>query len=157
MKKERILKKDWPSFLKRFNAEQQFRPVRVLVGGQEICRDLPFMGLVYEDKKKDIELFVGGVDVERPTHLMHTLVSPRAIYVLKENGDVRGIEIQSAKDPNVTVEFIGPPEEAQRVKRELIEKIAYELYLRRGKEPGKALDDWLKAEKLVEKVASLYV
>ncbi len=157
MKKERILKKDWPTFLKNFNAEHQFRPVRISVGGQEICHDLPFMGLVYEAKKKDVEVFVGGVDVERPSHLIHTLVSPRAIYVLRENGDVKGIEVQSAKDPNVTVEFIGPPEEAQRLKKELIEKIAYEFYLRRGKEPGKALEDWLEAERLVDKVAKLYV
>ena len=157
MKKERILKKDWPEFLKTFNAEHQFRPVKVLVGNQEMCRDLPFMGLVYEAKKKDIEVFVGGVDIEHPHHLIHTLISPRAVYVLRENGQVKGIEVQSAKEPNVVVEFLGAPEEAQKKKKELIEKIAYELYLRRGKEPGKELEDWLQAEQLVEKVAKLYV
>ena len=28
-----------------------------------------------------------------------------------------------------------------------IEQLAYNLYLRRGKQPGHALDDWLAAEK----------
>jgi len=157
MKKERILKKDWPEFLKTFNAQHQFRPVRVLVDEQELCHDLPFMGLVYEPKTKEVEVFVGGVDVEHPNHLVHTLASPRAVYVLRENGEVKGIEVHSAKEPKVVVEFLGPPEEAQRVKRELIEKIAYELYLRRGQEPGKALDDWLEAESIVERFAKLYV
>ncbi len=157
MKKERILKKDWPEFLKKFNAEQQFRPVCVLVGGHEICRDLPFLGLVYEAKKKDVEVIVGGVDAEHTAHIIHTLRSPRAIYVLRENGAVRGIEVQSAKEDNVVVEFIGPPEEAQRMKKELIEKIAYQLYEKRGKAPGKALDDWLEAERIVERAARMYI
>ena len=157
MKKERILKKDWPEFLKKFNAEHQFRPVCVLVGGHEVCRDMPFLGLVYEAKKKDVEVIVGGVNVEHTEHLVHTLRSPRAIYVLRENGEVKGIEVQSAKEDNLVVEFIGPPEEAQRMKKELIEKIAYELYLRRGKEPGKALDDWLEAERIVEKASKMYI
>ncbi len=157
MKKERILKKDWPEFLKNFNAEHQFRPIIVKVGEDEICEGLPFMGLVYEEKKKDVEVFAGGVDTEHPAHLIHTLISPRAIYVLREDGEIRGIEVQSAKAPKVVVEFLGPPEEAQRVKKELIEKIAYEFYLRRGQEPGKALDDWLKAEELIEKIAHMYI
>ncbi len=157
MKKERILKKDWPEFLKKFNAEQQFRPVCVLVGGHEVCREMPFLGLVYEPKKKDVEVIVGGVDAEKTAHLIHTQPSPRAIYVLKENGTVRGIEVQSAKDDKVVIEFIGPPEEAARMKKELIQKIAYLLYERRGKAPGKALDDWLEAERIVEKAAQMYV
>lgn len=32
---------------------------------------------------------------------------------------------------------------------EMIQKKAYELYEKRGREPGKELDDWLDAEKLV--------
>lgn len=157
MKKERILKKDWPEFLKKFNGEQQFRPVCVLVGGHEVCREMPFLGLAYEPKKKSVEVFVGGVDAEHTSHLIHTLRSPRAIYILRENGNVKGIEVQSAKEDNLVVEFIGSPEEAKRAKKELIEKIAYQLYEKRGKEPGKALDDWLEAERLVELAAKMYV
>lgn len=33
--------------------------------------------------------------------------------------------------------------------REMIGKKAYELYEKRGREPGHDLDDWLEAEKLV--------
>jgi hypothetical protein len=32
---------------------------------------------------------------------------------------------------------------------ELIRKKAYELYEKRGKRPGKALNDWLEAERIV--------
>ncbi len=157
MKKERILKKDWPEFLKAFNAEHQFRPVRVYVGEQEMSEGLPFMGLVYEEDKKSVELFVGGVDIENPAHLVHTLVSPRALYVWREGDEILGIEVHSAKGPKLAVEFLGAPEEAQKIKKALIEKIAYEFYLKRGGEHGKDLDDWLKAEALVEKMARMYV
>ncbi len=33
--------------------------------------------------------------------------------------------------------------------REMIERKAYEIYGQRGREPGKELDDWLEAEKVV--------
>jgi len=157
MKKERVLKKDWPNFLKNFNAEHQFRPVRVSVGGDEISKHLPFIGMVYEEKKKDVEVFVGGVDIEHPAHLIHTAVSPRALYVLRDGEEVLGIEVQSAKGPKVVVEFNGPPEEAEKAKKALIEKIAYELFLRRGGEHGKDVEDWLEAEKIVERIAQMYI
>lgn len=35
-------------------------------------------------------------------------------------------------------------------RRRQIERLAYNLYLRRGKEPGHALDDWLEAKKQVQ-------
>lgn len=31
----------------------------------------------------------------------------------------------------------------------MIEKKAYEIYEERGREPGKELDDWLEAEKII--------
>lgn len=31
----------------------------------------------------------------------------------------------------------------------LVQKKAYELYVKRGKKPGHELDDWLEAERLV--------
>lgn len=36
-------------------------------------------------------------------------------------------------------------------RRELIQKKAYELYVQRGKTPGREVEDWLNAEKLVER------
>jgi hypothetical protein len=31
----------------------------------------------------------------------------------------------------------------------MIEKKAYEIYEQRGREPGKELDDWLEAERII--------
>ena len=36
-------------------------------------------------------------------------------------------------------------------KLDLIRKKAYELYLQRGCQPGKALEDWIAAERLVDR------
>ena len=38
-----------------------------------------------------------------------------------------------------------------KTQHEMIEKKAYELYEKRGREHGKDLDDWLEAEKIVKK------
>ena len=38
-----------------------------------------------------------------------------------------------------------------KTRHEMIEKKAYELYEKRGREHGKDLDDWLEAEKIVKK------
>ncbi len=37
----------------------------------------------------------------------------------------------------------------ERMLHELIEKKAYELYEKRGRQDGRALDDWLEAEKII--------
>lgn len=37
----------------------------------------------------------------------------------------------------------------QEFLNEMIAKKAYEIYEQRGREPGKELDDWLEAEKIV--------
>jgi len=39
--------------------------------------------------------------------------------------------------------------EDEKVLHELIEKKAYEIYEKRGRNPGKDLDDWLEAEQIV--------
>jgi len=36
-------------------------------------------------------------------------------------------------------------------RRQLVQKKAYELYLQRGKTPGREMDDWINAEKLIER------
>jgi len=36
----------------------------------------------------------------------------------------------------------------------MVEKKAYELYVKRGSRPGHELDDWLEAERLVKQKAS---
>lgn len=38
-----------------------------------------------------------------------------------------------------------------KTQHEMIEKKAYEIYEKRGREHGKDLDDWLEAEKIVKK------
>jgi len=35
-------------------------------------------------------------------------------------------------------------------KQEKIRKLAYQLYVARGAQPGKELEDWLQAEQLIE-------
>ncbi len=37
----------------------------------------------------------------------------------------------------------------EQLVREMIERKAYEIYEQRGREPGKELDDWLEAEKII--------
>ena len=34
---------------------------------------------------------------------------------------------------------------------EMIEKKAFEIYEKRGKEPGRDLDDWLEAERIIKR------
>jgi hypothetical protein len=43
----------------------------------------------------------------------------------------------------------GNSKASQKSLRDVIEKKAYEIYVQRGGEHGKDLDDWLEAEKIV--------
>jgi len=40
---------------------------------------------------------------------------------------------------------------SQDARKDLISKKAYELYVQRGRTPGREMEDWLAAEKLVER------
>jgi hypothetical protein len=61
---------------------------------------------------------------------------------------VCGKEVMMAKETK-SKSSIRKTKEDEKVLHELIEKKAYEIYEKRGRNPGKDLDDWLEAEQIV--------
>jgi hypothetical protein len=68
--------------------------------------------------------------------------------VKSPQGEEIGMAIQRHKQPNAP-----NPARLTITNEELYERVArkaYELYQQRGEEPGRALDDWLTAERMVQ-------
>jgi len=54
-----------------------------------------------------------------------------------------------ARESGLFVRKSVAPAAASRVGWEDVAKLAYELYDRRGRQPGRELEDWLEAERIV--------
>jgi hypothetical protein len=59
--------------------------------------------------------------------------------------------LQFTKNPIAGGDVMGISNPGSEGRSELVKKKAYELYLQRGKAPGHEMEDWLAAEKIVDR------
>ncbi len=152
-KKLRILKQQWPAFVKDFNRQNQSRRAVLAVGDREIVggEGLPLVGLSYEPEERKIEVFFGSNDPDEIYHIAHTVKVPRALYLIRDDespNPVIGIQIQGAPGAGMAViRFLDEnPEEGMTM---WIASVAHTIYERRGCQPGADQQDWFEAEKAI--------
>jgi len=154
IKKKRILKKEWPTFIKDFNLQNQFRRAYLLAGKEPIVKEpgLPLIGLAYEPKARKIEIYFGKDNPHEVMHLAHIVEVPRGLYLIRDDeasNPVVGLQIQSAPTTPMTYLYFAK-DNPYEVRAEWTSGLAYALFLERGQEHGADQDDWYKAEKLIE-------
>ena len=156
-KKTRIIKSEWQSFVKNFNRQNQFRVASLAIGDKMIVGEpgAVLLGLAYEPKSNNIEIYCGGKGRENPSNLMHTIKGPRAIYLVRDYGasnPVTGLSIQGVQGtPSVNLIFLETnPEETRR---HWTSDLAYFIYENRGMAHGSDQQDWHEAEVIIDKVS----
>jgi hypothetical protein len=158
-KKTRINKNEWPSFIRDFNRQNQFRLATMSLGDKMMIGEpgAVLIGIAYEPKANKIEVYFGGHDKENPSRLAHTINGPRAIYLVRDyeasaSNPVAGINIQGA--PGSQTAYIAfleiSPEEA---KQRWTSSLAYNIYEGRGMACGFDQEDWYEAELIIDKVS----
>ena len=102
MKKMRILKNEWPSFVKEFNRQNQFRRATLTLGEDVVVGEpgLPMVGLAYDTEERKVDIYLGGMDTENLAHLSHGVEVPRALYLITD---------EEASNPVMGVQIQGPP------------------------------------------------
>ena len=161
IKKTRILKKDWPTFIKDFNLQNQFRRAYLLVGEEPVVSEpgLPLAGLAYEPEARKIEIYFGKDDPHALTHMAHVVDIPRALYLIRDEdalNPVVGLQIQAAPGtPMVYIYFAD--ENPYEVRAQWTSSLAYALFLERGQEHGADQHDWYNAERLIEKALAPFI
>ncbi len=159
VKKTRILKYEWPTFVKDFNRQNQFRRATLTLGEKSVVggHGLPLVGLSYNEDKRRVEIYLGGMSPENPAHMAHRVEVPRALYLIRDTeacNPVRGVQIQGA--PGTDMAYVVFLDE-ESAKCEWTAKLAYSLYKMRGTAHGEDQRDWFEAEKIIEKIATPFI
>jgi len=162
MKKTRILKNEWPSFIKDFNRQNQFRRATLTVGEDSVIGEpgLPLVGLAYDEGERKVDIYLGGMDTKNLAHLSHSVEVPRAVYLITDPeapNPVIGAQVQGAPGTGMAY-LIFKDEMSENVKCQWIANVAYSLFEIRGeKVHGEDQKDWYDAERLIKETITPFV
>lgn len=162
MKKMRILKNEWPSFVKDFNRQNQFRRATLTLGEDMVVGGpgLPLVGLAYDPEKRRVDIYFGGMDTENLAHLSHSVEVPRALYLIRDeeaSNPVTGVQVQGP--PGTDMAYVMFEDEMpEDVRCQWIANVAYSLFEMRGeKVHGEDQKDWYEAERLIDEIIIPFV
>jgi hypothetical protein len=162
MKKMRVLKNEWPSFVKDFNRQNQFRRVILTLGEDVVVGEpgMPLVGLAHDTEERKVDIYLGGMDTENLAYLSHSVEVPRALYLITDeeaSNPVMGVQIQGPPGTSMAYVMFGD-EMPEIVKYQWIANVAYSLFERRGgKVYGEDQKDWYDAERLIKETVIPFV
>jgi hypothetical protein len=162
MKKMRILKNEWPSFVKDFNRQNQLRRATLTLGEDMVVGEpgLPLVGLVYDPEEQRVDIYLGGMDTKNLAHLSHSVEVPRAFYLIRDEEaftPVKGVQVQGP--PGTSMAYVMFKDEMpEDAKYQWIANVAYNLFEMRGEEiHGEDQKDWYEAERLIDETIKPFV
>jgi hypothetical protein len=162
MKKMRILKNEWPSFVKDFNRQNQLRRATLTLGEEVVVGEpgLPLVGLDYDAEERRVDIYLGGTDTENLAHLSHGVEVPRALYLITDeeaSNPVVGVQVQGPPGTSTAYVMFGD-EMPEIVKYQWIANVAYSLFeMRGGQVYGEDQKDWYEAERLINEAITPFV
>jgi hypothetical protein len=157
-----IKRNAWSKFCRQFTAQNQYRQANVTIIDRNnkesgLTGNLPFLGMVLQKNGRlidGVKLFAGQW---QPDKLMEPVLVIREPEKLMLDKDAQGVDqclwIQTADGSKARIELHG--ERDQNLQRELVEKVAYAIFERRGYSNGNDINDWLEAERLVKSAESI--
>jgi len=103
-----------------------------------------------------VQLFGATADGQPVAAPVVTITNPKEIVVEHDqDGADRRLTVRSADGMEATVVIHDSSDSASR--RELVERTAYSVYESRGHSHGDDQQDWLEAERRLNKAASVFV
>lgn len=159
--KEDVMQKElkrsgWGKFFKKFSLDNQYRSASVTRSWDkdsqiELGPGYPFLGAALAKKGRlidGIQFLAGCGDSERVAYPFASLEKPaKVILHSAENGDAARLEVHSEDKQVLAVVFRSAKERQQFYG--LIEKVAYDIFERRGASAGSDWNDWMEAERKV--------
>ena len=150
----------WSRFLKKFNSENQYRNVRVKVFDRhkkEVgnFENFPFIGTSIEKKGRlidGVQVFTGRADADYLSEPLVSLKAPSKLIVENEKKDQDCLKIFS-KDGSLLQLFIS----GEKDPNHWVEKVAYNMFEKRGYSQGNDQADWYEAERRVKECEKQFV
>lgn len=159
-----IKRNTWSKFFKQFNSQNQYRHIRVSLedkknNDSELTWDSPFLGMALEKKGRlidGVQLFSGWASPERVYYPVMHLKQPEKIVLDRdENGKDNRLMVETRDGTRATIELWGEKDASWH--RDLVQKVAYSIYERRGCAHGNDGGDWLEAEKKVREAEEQFI
>lgn len=155
-----INRKTWSNFCRKFNTTNRYRAAQLAFRSPRSSRsttwETDLLGINLSKKGRRID----GIDVFAIQQKPEGLKQPRLEItrleklVLKqdEQGNDQSLTLISANGAKAEISFIGDSDPEGH--DHLVEKIAYAISEQRGFSPGNDMDDWLEAEKVIDRICS---
>lgn len=160
MQKE-VKRTSWSKFCRKFSSDNQYRCGRLgrsSKGSTQVAlgSEYPFLGITIKKKGRlidGIQIIAGRGDAEQVLDTVFSLKNPSKLMVEEDkSGSVSKLEVQSKDGDILRLELEGGKERQQFYS--LVEKVAYNIYERRGGVPGGDWNDWIEAERKVKDAES---
>ncbi len=159
-----IKRNNWSRFCRRFSTTNQFCEAEVrLIGSTaepgDTIRRFSFVGMALKKEGRlidGVQLFGATADGQPVAAPVLTITNPKEIVVERDqDGADRRLTVRSADGMEATVVIHDSSDSVSR--RELVERTAYSVYESRGHSHGDDQQDWLEAERRLNKAASVFV
>ena len=155
-----INRKTWSSFCRKFNSTNRFRTAQVAQSPPQSSEkstwqtDLLGISLSKKGRMIDgIKLFAMQPDPKNLDYSSLEIPSLEKLILKKDDhGYDEGLTLISADGATTEISFNDNPDSDGY--DHLVEKVAYSLSEQRGFSPGNDMDDWLKAEKIIDQICS---
>jgi hypothetical protein len=149
---KRIKKSDWAAVLSSLSERNRFRPITVegsALTEVDSTMGLYFMGIKLRREDDDVQLdvYVCSPSDARDGFLCSSVPSPQSLSIDETAQDGVRLFTASSGRTKLQLRFTGPQD--TEVRRDVIAKLAYFLYERRGGMGGSELQDWGDAERLL--------
>ncbi len=148
----------WAKFFRQFNAANQYRRAEISVVDRNkkerktiALGDRPFLGMALAKKGRlidGVQMCTANENPDQLTEPIVTVKDPARIMLEKDDeGHDTALTVVS-RDGTTAIIKLGNYDE--QLSADLVRKVAYQMYVRRGNDDGNAQDDWLTAEKRVK-------
>jgi hypothetical protein len=159
-----IKRNSWSRFVKKFTSDNQYRQMTINTTDRknqvsQTMNDSAFFGLELEKNGRLIDGFRLYTNRYDPENIPQPVISLKKPQTVKLEKDERGADnrliVKTKEGIEATITLTGEKEEWRQ--RELVEKVAYSIYERRGQSHGGDRDDWQVAESLIRQAEEKFV
>ncbi len=160
---EEIKRNRWRPFLRQLNKANKYHPITITYEAVQnndshgLTRQFTidqFMGITLQKDKGRInalEIAHATPDPEKIAQPIAIIDDPTRMLVKKtKHGTITQITIADKAGNRTNIKFSAVNENANST--QLVEKLAYAIFQRRGSEPGHHTDDWLEAEQKIRQI-----
>jgi hypothetical protein len=151
-----IKRNNWSRFVRKFTSDNKYRQISIHAIDKKANNslsmdDTAFFGLELEKKGRIIDGFRLYTNQYDPYNIPRPVISLKQPEKVTLEKDDRGLDnclmVKTKEGIEAKISLVGEP--APWRQHELVEKIAYSIYERRGRMDGNDWGDWLAAETLI--------